>query len=266
MITDLLPAGGTPNLLSLGALLARTFSLIIMLPTGDGLQSLPRLFISLCFAMALLPLVALPSDISFVILVHEFIVGLLIAAPLKFLVESCEMFGEVIDTARGQTIGSVVDPLNGQQGSDMATIIRLAMLVLAINIGAFDRAIEALVASYQMVPVGGLDLSSLNQGYQGALEVLLRQAISIATLSLSFSTSWLAAYLVIDIATGLLAKVVQGVQFTSTATVLKMVATCVLFINLAVNPRELIDLVRDISGAVAIREAVDHELLREPKR
>jgi flagellar biosynthesis protein FliR len=148
----------------------------------------------------------------------------------------------------------------------MATIIRLAMLVLAINIGAFDRAIEALVASYQMVPVGGVALNILKDGYHGALEVLLKQAISIATISLSFSASWLAAYLVIDIAMGLLAKVVQGVQFTSTATVLKMVITCVLFINLAANPRELIDLIDDISAAVGIGHSVNNQLFKEPRR
>lgn len=212
---------------------ARTFGMLISLPTGDGLQSLPRLFVAVCFAFALAPVIPINSGFSLFYLGPEFLTGLLIAAPLRFLAEAGEMFGELIDTARGQTIGSVVDPLNGQQGSDMATIMRLAMVVVAIHLGAFDSCVEALKVSYEALPLGGVLL------YHDMLTSILRQGIAIVCVALSLSSAWLVAYLVIDIATGIMAKVSQGLQFTSSATILKMIITFILLINLFGNPREI---------------------------
>ncbi len=221
------------DVLGVAGITARTFGMLISLPTGDGLQTLPRLFIAVCLACALAPVVPIDSSFSVFRLGPEFLIGLLIAAPLRFLAEAAEMFGELIDTARGQTIGSVVDPLNGQQGSDMATIMRLAMVVLAIHLGAFDRCVEALKASYDALPLGGALL------YNDVLTSVLRQGVAIVGVALSFSSVWLVAYLVTDIATGIMAKVSQGLQFTSTATVVKMIITFILFMNLLGNPREL---------------------------
>ncbi len=224
---------GSFDVLGIAGIAARTFGMLISLPTGDGLQTLPRLFIAVCFACALAPAVPMASEISVYRLAPEFLIGLLIAAPLRFLAEASEMFGELIDTARGQTIGSVVDPLNGQQGSDMATIMRLAMVVLAIHLGAFDRCVEAVRDSYAVLPLGGALM------YESILSSVLKQGVAIISVALSFSSVWLVAYLVTDIATGVMAKVAQGLQFTSTATVIKMILTFILFMNLCANPSEI---------------------------
>ena len=221
------------DVLGIAGIAARTFGMLVSLPTGDGLQTLPRLFIAVCFACALAPAIPMVSEISVYRLAPEFLIGLLIAAPLRFLAEASEMFGELIDTARGQTIGSVVDPLNGQQGSDMATIMRLAMVVLAIHLGAFDRCVEAVKGSYVVLPLGGPLI------YESILSSVLKQGVAIISVALSFSSVWLVAYLVTDIATGVMAKVAQGLQFTSTATVIKMILTFILFMNLCANPSEI---------------------------
>jgi flagellar biosynthesis protein FliR len=221
------------DVLGIAGITARTFGMLISLPTGDGLQTLPRLFIAVCFACALAPVVPLNAEFSLYRLAPEFLIGLLIAAPLRFLAEATEMFGELIDTARGQTIGSVVDPLNGQQGSDMATIMRLAMVVLAIHLGAFDRCVEAIRDSYVAMPLGGGFV------YESVLTSVLRQGVSIISVALSFSSVWLVAYLVTDIAAGVMAKVTQGLQFTSTSTVIKMILTFILFMNLCSDPSEV---------------------------
>lgn len=225
------------DVLGIAGITARTFGMLISLPTGDGLQILPRLFIAVCFACALAPTVPVDSGFSMLRLAPEFLIGLVIAAPLRFLAEAAEMFGELIDTARGQTIGSVVDPLNGQQTSDMATITRLAMVTLAIHLGAFDRCVEALKVSYVAVPLGGMLI------YDGVLTSILRQGVAIVGVALSLSAVWMAAYVVTDIASGVLAKAIQGLQFTSTATVIKMVLTFILLLNVVVHPKEICSIV-----------------------
>lgn len=237
------------DVLSIAGITARTFGMLISLPTGDGLQTLPRLFIAVCFACALAPAMPVSPEFSLFQLAPEFIIGLLIAAPIRFMAEAGEMFGELIDTARGQTIGSVVDPLNGQQGSDMATIVRLAIVTFAIHLGAFDHCVEALKHSYTVLPLGGALL------YDGVLYSILRQGIAIVGVALSFSSVWLVAYLVTDMATGVLAKVTQGIYFTSTATVVKMVLTFILLLNLWASPKEIYSFVAQHTRAAV--ELVD---------
>jgi len=245
------------DVLGIAGITARTFGMMISLPTGDGLQTLPRLFIAVCFACALAPAMPAAPDFSWYRLAPEFIIGLLIAAPVRFLAEASEMFGELIDTARGQTIGSVVDPLNGQQGSDMATIARVAMVTFAIHLGAFDRSVEALRQSYVALPLGGALL------YESVLSSVLRQGLSIVGVALSFSSVWLVAYLVTDMATGLLSKVTQGINFTSTGTVVKMVLTFVLLLNLWLNPQELYSFVaQHTQAAVGLVDLPDPDQRR----
>jgi flagellar biosynthesis protein FliR len=93
--------------------------------------------------------------------------------------------------------------------------------------------VEALKASYDAVPLGVALL------YDDLLSSVLRQGVAIVSVALSFSSVWLVAYLVTDIAAGIMAKVSQGLQFTSTATVIKMVITFTLFMNLLGNPQEI---------------------------
>ena len=249
------------DVLGIAGITARTFGMLISLPTGEGLQTLPRLFIAVCFACALAPALPPAPEFSWYRLAPEFIVGLLIAAPVRFMAEASQMFGELIDTARGQTIGSVIDPLNGQQSSDMATIARVAMVTFAIHLGAFDSCVEALKHSYIALPLGGALL------YEGVLSSVLRQGITIVGVALSFSSVWLVAYLITDMATSILSKVTQGIQFTSTGTVIKMVLTFVLLLNLWLNPQELYSFVSQhtqsaiglVDLPIIAKEGVRHE-------
>jgi flagellar biosynthesis protein FliR len=209
---------------------ARAFGLLVALPTGEALSTLPRLFIAVCFALALAPVVEPSVAFAWPHLLLEFIIGLMLAMPARFLAEAGEMFGEVLDTARGQTIGSVVDPLNGQQVSDMATLIRLGIVVLVVSLGGLDVCVRSLGHSFGAFPLGGDGLPNMQ------VAEILQRGLATVSAALSISSVWLFGYLLTDIGAGLLSKVVQGLCFTSTATVVKMVLTFILFILLMSHP------------------------------
>ena len=233
------------DIFAIAGITARTFGLLISLPTGDALQTLPRLFIAVCFAAALAPSLVMPEQFSWYRLAPEFLIGLLIAAPIRFLAEAGEMFGEIIDTARGQTIGSVMDPLNGQQVSDMATLTKLAITVVAIQLGGFDLCVAALKQSYDFFPLGGLQIG------EQFLMSILHSGIGIVGAALSFSSVWLLAYLITDLSAALFTKVCQGLCFSTTANVIKMILTFLLLVNLLMQPKDFVDLVkRELNPAV----------------
>jgi flagellar biosynthesis protein FliR len=222
------------SLISITSVAARIFGVLVLLPFGDALNTVPRLFIAFLLAVALGPIETDALQWSAISFVSDFIIGLLIASPILILTESAEMFGELIDTARGQTIGSIIDPLNGQQSSDMATFSRLVVVNLAVYLGALDRGVTAVAESYKLLPGDNLFASRLS-----LIELAVNGA-SMVGVALRFSAAWMVAYLITDIATALLAKVSSGQNFTSSGTVVKMALTFILLLSLLENPTELI--------------------------
>jgi flagellar biosynthesis protein FliR len=126
-----------------------------------------------------------------------------------------------------------MDPLNGQQVSDMASLLRVGATVLVINLGGFDRAVEAVRLSYEAIPVSGFYAD------ETLLRTVAHSGLGLVTGACSLSCVWLLAYLVSDISAAILARVTQGLSFTSTSSIVKMVLTFILFSNLLFHPSEV---------------------------
>lgn len=212
--------------LPLMAVAARMFGILVGLPLGESLQMTPRLFIAALWGAALVPehgwyLTLPPARCG-----SEFLIGLVLAMPLRFLIESAAMFGELLDTARGQTIASITDPLNGQQVSDLTTIVRVGVTTFAVYLGAFDHLISLARGSYGMIPYGGPVFD------HEALMGLTRGGVVVMEASILLSSTWLVGYLLCDLVCALLSKVLQGLSFSSTGALVKLALTVALMINL----------------------------------
>ena len=212
---------------------ARLFGLLIALPLEASVRSVPRLFLAVCFALPFVEGSLTEVDFSMWHLLVEFFIGFLVGAPVRFLVESSEMLGEIIDTGRGQTIGSVMDPLNGQQGSELAKVFKMGALVLSIHAGGLDYVISAIGATLAPFPVSSNPLESPIPGS------VLRAGFILIGAVVTLSGVWLAAFLVVDTVTAVLAKASQGLSFSSTGPWLKMVVSILFIFNLISYPEEV---------------------------
>lgn len=215
----------SPQELSAAAALFRCFGFIVSLPLGDVLSTVPRLFVALAFAIALSPQ-SHGGDVHPVSFIFEFVVGFVLGAPLRFVADVSEMVGELIDTARGQTISSVIDPLHGQGNSDLATLSKVGATALAIWSGALNVAVDGLAYSFSVVPVGSVIVDdSLTRG-------VLKTGLFLLGEGLRISAVWMAAFLLIDMGCALGARLVAGLSFSQTGGVVKMVCTFLLLIVL----------------------------------
>lgn len=224
--------------IAIAAISARCFGVLVCLPIADGIQHLPRLFIAILFALALSQGSPAPEGYTLFWLGPEFLIGVLIAAPLRFAAEAGHMFGELIDTARGQLMSSVIDPLNGPQVSDMAAIARLAVVALALHLGALEMCVESLKYSYELYPLDN------QMVFEDGIADVLRRAFALLKAAVGLASVWFVSYVAIDIIAALLAKVMQGLSFGSAATIAKMVVTLLLFLNLVAEPQELAEVVK----------------------
>lgn len=216
----------SPHELGMAAIVFRCFGFIVSLPLGDALSTVPRLFVALAFAFALSSSAVFATDLHPAALIFEFAIGFVLGAPLRFVADVSEMVGELIDTARGQTISSVIDPLHGQGSSDVATLAKVGATALAIYSGALNAAVDGLAYSFSVVPVGHLVVDD------SLARSVLKTGLFLLGEGLRISAVWMAAFLLIDMGCALAARLFSGLSFSQTGGVVKMVTTFLLLIVL----------------------------------
>jgi flagellar biosynthesis protein FliR len=201
----------------------------VSLPLGESLGFLPKMLLAAGMSVALTPLVPIPDQLTVWIMLAEFVLGLLVGAPFRVLVDLSEAFGELIDTSRGQTIAAVNDPLNQHAVSDLATLCKIAATTVAINLGALEVCVESLAESYRSVPVGAM------ADFQVISRELLAGGLRLVGSMLVACAVWLVSFLVIDCAACFAARVAKALSFTAFGSLLKMVVTGILLGVLVVS-------------------------------
>ena len=209
-----------------GAVALRCFGCLVSLPLGEALSSFPRFLLAVGLSLLIFPRDGVGVGLPLWSPLTEFVIGFALGAPLRFVADVSEMVGELIDTARGQTISAVLDPLHGHGSSDMAVLAKNASVVVALMCGALEVVVGALARSIEEIPLGSpAHDPSLMRG-------LARSGAFLLTEGMRLCAVWLGAFLLIDVACAFLSRVVSGLAFTQTAALLKMFALFLLLIAL----------------------------------
>lgn len=122
--------------------------------------------------------VVLPEQGWFILLVKEFIVGLMLAMSLCVPFWVIIGLGEILDNQRGATISDSIDPVNGVQSSILSGFLNFAFGAIFFLSGGMRTLLEAMVASYQFIPRGG-DLLALHGEKAGELMMAVMQGCII---------------------------------------------------------------------------------------
>lgn len=204
------------------ALAVRSFGFIVSLPLGEALSTFPRFLIAVGMGAALYPVATVSAQVGPLSLIVEFVIGFVLGAPLRFVVDVSEMVGELIDTSRGQTISAVLDPLHGQGNSDLAVLAKNAAVVCALTAGALEISLGGLARSVSVMPIGALiHDATFVQG-------LLKSATFLLVEGMRICAVWVGAFLLIDIGCAIASRLISGLSFCQTGGVLKMVVTFIL--------------------------------------
>jgi flagellar biosynthesis protein FliR len=220
--------------LGLWGVFARCLGVVAILPFGDTLSVIPRLIL----AIGLTAVSVSSGDISsshgledsaelsaWLWPVLEFVVGVVIGSPIRVVVESGEMLGEIIDTTRGQTIGSVQDPLSGHSGSDLAVVCRLGILVGVFHFGALEYTAATVVQSYDVLPMG----SVAGGVFAATLSVWGSAVLDIAARSIQLALVWVVPFIVIDMVTAVAHRICTAFSFSVSGIVVKTMVTYMIF-------------------------------------
>lgn len=220
--------------LLLAAVMARAFGVMLSLPFGDSLQPLPRVFFAGVLACVMLDGLPQVPSISPLTCLTEFVVGFLVGLPLRLVGDVADLCGELLDTARGQTVSAVIDPLNGQAPSDFAAVLRAAAVALALQLGALEVIACGLSESYTAVPLGAPWLGA------GCASGIFRWALGAVRASIGLCWPCFALFFAIDLVAAVAARMLKGVQFSGVASLSKFAAAAFL-IAVFVSSLERVD-------------------------
>lgn len=133
------------------------------------------------------------------LIVSELCVGIIIGFCAAIPFWALDMAGNLIDTMRGASMASVLNPMLGQQSSLFGILFSQVFSLLFLVSGGFNELIAAIYHSYTTLPPG----TSIQFG-PDLLSFLARDWQLMYELCLRFSMPALVAILLVDMALGLI--------------------------------------------------------------
>ncbi|MBG5920527.1 MULTISPECIES: type III secretion system export apparatus subunit SctT [Providencia] len=86
------------------------------------------------------------------VVVYELTIGVVIAFMLALPFMIASVIGELIDTQRGETISSIVDPASGSESSELAVFISYIICMIFLSQGGMVLLVKTFAQSYQTLP------------------------------------------------------------------------------------------------------------------
>lgn len=190
--------------------LARVAAMFAVLPVFSGAQLPPqmRVGVAVMFAMLTYPIVKsfipvgtlTPIDLGLIV-VAEVILGLLVGFMAQLVFMSAEFAGSIIGYQMGFAAANVFDPTTQQQVALVSQFQGILAILLFLSLNIHHLFLEALVASFEMLPPGSIDLSG------GALPMMIDVLNHSFVLSLRLVAPILALLLLSSLTLGIMARV-----------------------------------------------------------
>lgn len=202
-----------------------------ILATRNLGSSLIRNALILAFAMPVLQLYIennpqiVISDLNLTFIFQEIFIGLIIgfAAALPFW--ALDSAGFIIDTIRGSSMGSVLNPSLGEAASVLGILFVQLFIALFFMYGGLNHVLSSLYQSYRIIPPSthfNLDMAWL--------KLFLAQWQTMFSLSISFVMPAVVVMVLTDLAIGLMNRSAQQLNVFFLAMPIKSVMALLMLI------------------------------------
>ena len=142
---------------------------------------------------------------------RELLFGITIAFAIRLIFDMTATIGELIDLARGATFANVLDPVNQQQSSLLASFLMKLQLALFFAIGGHRFLLGALQEGFQSWPPG-LDQLTRQLSSSTLTTAFLDILSHCFSFSLRVAAPALASLFIVNIAMALMNRSAPQVQ------------------------------------------------------
>jgi flagellar biosynthetic protein FliR len=143
-----------------------------------------------------------------VFLVRELLIGLGIGLCVSFAFRAAEAAGRLVDVLRGAAIAEVLAPTSDERSSPVGALYLLLATLIFLELGGVPRLLEALLRSYDAVPIArGLTAHNLRE----AAGVVIVASAKLLEVALALAAPVVVALWLTDLALGMVARVAPQV-------------------------------------------------------
>jgi flagellar biosynthetic protein FliR len=168
---------------------------------------------------------------------REIFVGFCLGLVASAAFRAAEVAGRLGDTLRGANVAEILVPTTDERASPLGVLYLLLATIVFLQIGGVARLVEALLSSYQTLPIGG-GLAAPGARRAG-LVVVVASAKLIAS-GLALAAPVVVAMWLTDLALGLVARAAPSVPVYFVGLPLKgLLAIGVVLISLAMLQKAL---------------------------
>ncbi|KFF67193.1 hypothetical protein IW01_17755 [Pectobacterium brasiliense] len=165
-----------------------------------------------------------PEQGWLMVLVKEFIVGLILAMSLCLPFWIAIGLGEILDNQRGATISDSIDPVNGVQSSVLSGFLNFAFGAIFFAQSGMQLLMEVMAQSYRTFPRGS-ELEGFNWMEAGNLLVTLMQS------SIMLAAPVLIVLMIAEILLGVFARYCPQLNsFSLSLTIKSFIAFIIFFL------------------------------------
>jgi flagellar biosynthetic protein FliR len=190
--------------------LARVGSMIASIPVFNGNQVPAQMRIGIVFIFSLMVFPVAESYIpvqSFspleliLLLAQETVLGLLVGFLAQLVFMAAEFAGSLIGYQMGFAAANVFDPTTQRQVALISQFQGVFAILLFLSLNVHHLFLEAIVASFEMLPPGSLNLTG------GAIPMIMDVANHSLVLSIQLVTPILALLMMSNLILGIMSRI-----------------------------------------------------------
>ena len=191
-------------------LFVRTIGILAVAPVFGhrAIANQTKAGLAMVLALVLFPAVPITlvvtSDLLpyFFIAIRELIMGMMFGFVTRLVFIAVQFAGEVIGIDVGFGIVNVIDPLSAEQISIIGTFKNLIALVVFLMIDGHHTILQGLAASFEMVPLGGIQFSEL------LARGLISMTADVFVMAIKMAAPVITALFLTSVALGIIARTV----------------------------------------------------------
>ncbi len=197
-----------------------------------GIPTLVRVFLSLVIAYVVFFNV---EDISYqysdgllplaLMAIKEMITGLIMGFMLNFVFQGIAYAGTLIGFDMGIAMAQAFDPTMETNTNVVGQALSFLAFLIFLMINGHHYVIRALTVSFEVIPVGFYTIS------EPVVNLLIKYSAGIFVLAVKIASPMIVSFLLINIASGIVARVIPQMNVFFVLHPVKMILGFLLFIS-----------------------------------
>ena len=216
----------------------RIVTIVMFLPIigYEPINKSVKVMFALMFTLLLLPTITaidIPLSLSssnlivfFAFVLNEVITGIIIGFIPLFLFAAFQFAGELMGIQMGLSMMSQFDPSAGTNLGIMGRLQYIFLMVIFLIIGGHLFFIEAIVRSFEIIPIGAISYN----GIAGILGIVLKHTADIFVIGIKAGAPVIVSLFVMDAGLGIIARTVPQMNIFLVGIPLKIGAGMIIFL------------------------------------